>query len=419
MNNQISTLNETFIKQNNRLDALLALRGLACLIVVISHCNPQRNSIIYKNYDLSWITFSYGGLAVWIFFVLSGYLMGKAFYTQRYTSDIPGVIKFWRNRALRIFPLYYFAVLILTLFVYPDWLKIENWGYLFRVCTFTYQHSLQIEPRLNFNAVFWSLSTEVQFYLVVPFIYNFFKSRLVKSNQAFISGVFILIIIFIIRLIFWILFRNEISENISYVIKYSYTPLITNLDFFICGFLVNILFKYKPLRQRYFYHNLTIKNLHKKYLAVILLILLYLFTAHHFYHQELLNLPERNGKGVMTATSFFMMQPVTAIITSFFILTFESDIYDLHNNEKLSFGSILKNPIRILEVFGTLSYGVYIWHFSIIEKITPIFTSSIPIEAFYKRVIATIILSTVLATVTYYLVELPFARWKTFPHIEK
>ncbi|MCV3212788.1 acyltransferase family protein, partial [Plectonema radiosum NIES-515] len=287
------------------------------------------------------------------------------------------------------------------------------------VCTFTYEHSLQTQAGLNFNGVFWSLSTEVQFYLVVPFIYNFLKYRLVKPNQAFLSGILILIITFIIRLIFWILFRNEISEKITYFIKYSYTPLITNLDYFLCGFFVNIWLKYKPLEQSKFTHKFIIKNLHKKYIAVILLILLYLFTARHSYHQELWNLPERNGKGVRTATSFFILQPITALITAFFVLTFESDIYHVKNNEKLSFCSILKNPIRILEVFGNLSYGVYIWHFPLVEKITPIFTSSIPIEAFYKRVIATLILSTVLATVTYYLVELPFARQKTLPQLQK
>lgn len=52
--------------------------------------------------------------------------MGKAFYTKRYTADVPGVINFWRNRLLRICPLYYFAVLISALFVYTDILKIEN-----------------------------------------------------------------------------------------------------------------------------------------------------------------------------------------------------------------------------------------------------------------------------------------------------
>jgi peptidoglycan/LPS O-acetylase OafA/YrhL len=68
----------------NRLDPLLVLRGLACLMVTIIHCNPPRNSILFHGLDLSWLCFSNGLVAVWIFFCLSGYLMGKAFYTGRY-----------------------------------------------------------------------------------------------------------------------------------------------------------------------------------------------------------------------------------------------------------------------------------------------------------------------------------------------
>lgn len=93
--------------------------------------------------------------------------MGKAFYTDRYQVDFSGMLNFWRNRVLRIAPLYYFALLFLCLFVYPETLKVENWSYLLRLCTFTYASHLP----LAFNGAFWSLSTEVQFYLFVSFIY--------------------------------------------------------------------------------------------------------------------------------------------------------------------------------------------------------------------------------------------------------
>lgn len=107
------------------------------------------------------------------------------------------------------------------------------------------------------------------------------------------------------------------------------------------------------------------------------------------------------------------MQPLTALVTSYFIFAFEYDTYhEFGKNQKLSFDSLLKNPVRFLEVLGTLSYGLYIWHQVIVEKITPIFTSPIPVEAFYSRFIATMILSILLSSVTYYLVELPATKWK-------
>jgi peptidoglycan/LPS O-acetylase OafA/YrhL len=415
MNNFVNN----FTNKHNHLDVLLALRGFACLMVVIIHCNPPRNSIIYQGFDLSWLSFSHGMVAVWIFFCLSGYLMGKCFYAERYSADVNGVINFWRNRALRIFPLYYFAILILSIFVYPDLLKIANWGYLLRVCTFTYQPYISISG-LEFNAVIWSISTEVQFYILVPFVYNLLRHRLVSQQRVLLLGISIIFITFLCKCISWFSFRHEMTENLGYAFKYWYSPLITNLDVFLCGFLVNAFIKYqKPILSQletpsnYSFVTFFLKN-KLKLLAITLLLLLYTFAAHHFYFQELWGLPNRPS-GIRTSTTIFILQPLTAIVTSFFIFAFEAD--DYHNftrNEKLSFSTVLKNPIRLLEVFGNLSFGIYIWHSPILSRINSIFTSDIAIEAFFSRFAATITLSILLATVTYYLVEIPATKLKNY-----
>jgi hypothetical protein len=185
------------------------------------------------------------------------------------------------------------------------------------------------------------------------------------------------------------------------------------------GFLVNAWLEYKNKNP----HKLVIAAPEKafrfprfspKNIAVSLVLLLYLFTAYHYYFQELRELP-RVIAGVRTSTTFFILQPITALVTSFFIFAFESsDSQDFHKNEKLSFTTILRNPIRLLEIFGNLSYGVYIWHMPIMVKIIPIFTSTIPIEAFYQKLTATLLLSTLLSVVTYYLVELPATQWKIY-----
>jgi Acyltransferase family len=172
--------------------------------------------------------------------------------------------------------------------------------------------------------------------------------------------------------------------------------------------------------QPKFVKRLKIPTLPKKQIAVIFIVILYFFTAHHIYNQELWSLKERATSGLRTTTTIFILPVVTALIASFFIWAFEKDsYYSFTKNEKLSFSSILRNPIRVLEVFGNLSYGIYIWHQPIIEKMKPIFTSNIPIEAFYARFTATFFLSILLATTTYYLVEIPSAKWKIYREIEK
>ena len=310
---------EPFDNKLNRLDALLALRGFACLMVIVCHCAITRGSITYKGYDLTWILVSSGEVAVWIFFALSGYLMGKAFYSERYSLNSAGVINFFRNRVLRIFPLYYYSTLILALFFNPEILKLEHWGIILRTLTFTYNYSI---PGGGVNLVLWSLSIEIQFYLCVPFIYAYFKSHLINRRQIILAFICITLVAFLLRFAVWIAFYDQIHEQELYLVKYWYAQLLMNFDIFLYGFLVNAWFnveKLTPPNQRVFKPIKLLKSLkyNHKLFAIILVFCLYLFTAHHYYFQELRGLP-RPISGVRTSTTFFILQPLTAIVTSYF-----------------------------------------------------------------------------------------------------
>jgi peptidoglycan/LPS O-acetylase OafA/YrhL len=392
------------------LDALLSLRAIGCLMVLVAHCQPPREFLSVLGYDLSWLFFAGGGIAVRMFFVLSGYLMGKAFYTGRYLLNYRSILEFYRNRLLRIAPLYYFAIFFLAIFVYSQSLAIENWGYLLRLLTFTYNHSLP----LLFNAPLWTLSTEVQFYLVVPFIFALLQPRLRRLHEITIAAIAVVVFVSIYRWVIWI---TPLKMNL---IAYWYTPLIANLDIFLLGFLVNPLLRCD--RVRLGWESWTLKyNFWKSWqspIAIAPIALLYLWTSFHIYYGELRNLPGHPG-GIQTAIAFFLFPTMTAIATAIFIATVElnppMEAGDRPpNSSKLSLQTCLNNPLRIIEVFGHLSYGIYVWHWPILAQITPLFTSDLPLESFTRKLIATFLLSTVVAIVTFYLVERPAARWKRY-----
>jgi len=399
----------------NKVDALLALRGLACLAVVMFHCIIPRKILIYQNYDFTWLFVSDGIIAVWIFFCLSGYLMGKAFYTQRYTIDISGVKQFILNRALRICPLYYFSILILGIFVYPSVLRMENWGDLSRICLFLTAFPIPLFANLNwFNPVLWSLSTEVQFYLLVPFIYSIFKPRLVTKRQVIITTILLIMIVFLLRCA-------------AFVTHPLHTALVLNLDVFLCGFFVNAWFDIKTKNQKIFSVSTPPQNPKKlKIIEIIILIIFYLVTAHHGYHNEMWNYPPPRP-GMLGATFFrtalgYYVWPVlTAIITSFFIYAFECE--EMHNNDgiknqKLSVKACRDNPGRLLEIMGVLSYGVYLWHLPIMDKVMQILSIKNPLDIsfqlYWQKLLITLLFSIILSTVTYYLVELPATQYKKY-----
>ncbi|MFB2834359.1 acyltransferase family protein [Floridanema evergladense] len=382
------------IKPRLVIDPLLSLRGFACLMVVVAHSIPPKFTIYYHNYDLTWLIFSPGGVAVRIFFCLSGYLIGKAFYNQRYTTQLSGLINFWRNRALRILPAFYFSVIILGLIFYPQIWQSENRQYLWRILTFTYDYSLP----LDFHGALWYISTEVQFYLVIPFIYIFLRDRITKPKQIITLFFSLIFLSFCLRLLIWAFITTQTSisqQQINSFVSYIYTPLITNLDSLLCGFLVNaIIIKQKanqPINQS------TKRFISKPFLALLVILFLYIFTAYHRYYNQFHLL--------------FIAPTITAILTSIFLYLIESDAYPKSYNFPQK--DVWELPFIILGYLGNFSYGIYIWHYPIVTKLTPIlFTSNNPLQAFFLRFIETIILSTLLAIATYYLIELPAIKLK-------
>ncbi|MGB6169342.1 MAG: acyltransferase [Geitlerinemataceae cyanobacterium] len=401
----------------NRVDILLTLRGLACLMVVVAHCNFPRASLVYHTFDLSWLLFSAGGVAVRIFFCLSGYFMGKAFCSRRYAIDRSGILNFWRNRALRVFPLYYFSVIVTGFWIYPDLFKVANWGYLLRILTFTYNQTLPIA----FNGALWTLSTEVQFYLLVPFIFIYCHNRLCLKTQVKNLALGIIVGSFVLRWICWgiLQFKFQPPEDAIAFVQYIYVPLWMNLDVFLCGFLLNFWINYDDTQksQNPFIYPIhlsgckhqrfrTYSQINCRSIAIFLVLLLYFFTAYFkYYNQQIL--------GLFSPT-------LTLLVTCFLIYTVEKPS-ELPNadrrNRKLSLKACRDNPWRIWEVLGVLSYGIYIWHLPILSAIHPIVTSESLLAAYFYRFFATLILSTLLATVTYYIIELPTANLKKItPH---
>jgi peptidoglycan/LPS O-acetylase OafA/YrhL len=411
---RLIALNSTTVKTTtNHIDPLLILRGLACLVVVLFHCGVPRSLIVYKEYNFTWLFLGDGIVAVWVFFALSGYLMGKAFYTQRYTATVKGITQFFINRALRILPLYYFAILMQAIFVYPAVLKPGNWEELLRLCTFTYTVPVPFfdVSTYSFNGVFWTLSTEVQFYLIVPFIYTALQPILTNRFRVIITLLSVITFTTVLR------FFGLLTWP-------AHTALLMNSDVFLCGFLINALYQIQQNKEIQnngdLYPSKSFK-INLRWIAVFLMIALYLVTAYHGYHEEVWNYSPRpntlmNKSLFRTVASYYIWPVLTGLLTAFFIYTFESGgrYNNSHQNQRLSFQACLENPGRILEIVGVLSYGIYLWHMAIIQQILPIVQGTNKLEEFSNKLLATIILSILLSVVTYYLVEIPAARLKKY-----
>ena len=123
------------------------LRFLAFLGIFLFHCNSGR--------------FPAGQLGVPFFFALSGFLITRILLRNESDSPRRDLATFYARRTLRIFPLYYAALLVLL-----------ACGQLARpMLSFTYLYNFCIYTNRAFigNAGhFWTLCVEEQFYLVFP-----------------------------------------------------------------------------------------------------------------------------------------------------------------------------------------------------------------------------------------------------------
>lgn len=131
--------------------------------------------------------FSVGAYGVQLFFILSGYL---AFYS--FTNNNYSTIEYYKNRAVRILPTYWFCLILL-------YFQDVFWGIFYNKLSIQEVFTGQCSPRFlryffglqcfipsdnwdlwnNHNAL-WTMSSFIAFYIFTPFLYkilnNFYTS---------------------------------------------------------------------------------------------------------------------------------------------------------------------------------------------------------------------------------------------------
>ena len=147
--------------------ALDGLRALSVLAVVWHHARPT---------GLTAPAASRGFLGVDVFFVISGFLITALLLREERAHGAVRLGRFWVRRALRLWPLWYGILIVLSLvflFAVPNAaMAAPFWRDLPWNATYT---SNFIVPG-TFLALSWSLAVEEQFYLVWPIALAKFRS---------------------------------------------------------------------------------------------------------------------------------------------------------------------------------------------------------------------------------------------------
>lgn len=151
-----SGTHELLVPPKGQLPALDVLRSMAVLMVIASHFaifGAEQFPKFSSAFDFP--VFRFGWTGVDLFFVLSGFLIGRQLWKELATEGTVRYRRFILRRGFRIWPLYAVFVILSPIlsgtghYLAADWLFISNykWG--------------------NVGGG-WSLSTEEQFYLLAP-----------------------------------------------------------------------------------------------------------------------------------------------------------------------------------------------------------------------------------------------------------
>ncbi len=176
----------------------------------------------------------FGWMGVQLFFVLSGYLITGILLKMK--ENMPAgqyFFKFYARRFLRIFPLYYFFLLLI--FLLATWMIsirykagvmqdaiAQIWHAVFYVYDFVSAHENFIPSRLMNHL--WSLSVEEQFYIVWPLLVFFVPQHSLKKLffTAIIAGPIFRVLIFFLHGSGWMDFLIDPAALAIYPLPFSH-----------------------------------------------------------------------------------------------------------------------------------------------------------------------------------------------------
>lgn len=371
-------------------DPLLGLRFFAFMLVFMGHWFL----VVYQSYDIGailrsntpyWLLTSSPWAGVWIFFTLSGYLMAKGFINGRYLPDWHGITTFYHKRALRIFPIYFSAALIVGLMTTPEIFKLSQHTSLVNFVDTVLLDTNGVMP----IGALWSIATEFQFYIMVPFIYLLTRGFFITIPRV-VLGIITTAVVFLAYKL-----HLTIGVGLTHWHAFVYKPTLVNLDVFLFGMLTAYAVDFYRKKNVTFKHSLTI--------GVGLLAVLYIVASYCSATYMVTATPEIQG-------AFTCIAPiVTGLTTALVVFLFE-----MRNTAMDKKPSIINHSLWwIAGQGGILTYSLYVWSEPVmiaLRKTAPVMAElgKTDVIIYFLTMGCPILL--IVALFFYRMVELPFDK---------
>jgi peptidoglycan/LPS O-acetylase OafA/YrhL len=338
-----------------RITGMDSLRAIAALSVLIFHWD----GIFKVNSGL--LIAKVGHLGVDMFFVLSGFLVSLSLL---YTSNLKA---YFKKRLLRILPLAYFSLIsiylakILAGVVQFDWTSLKDF-----LIHLSFTQSLFQEHYYGNFPVMWTLSVELIFYISLPILFYFGRKNL-KSLLLLLGGLYILNFAYRYSLI------QYFSEWDTHQRIFFSEQIWGRFDQFIYGISLSLIYIFRE----------KLKILFKlRYIFSLIGVSIMGWAAWKF---DILGSNFRN----ITYLQVFL-HSIFAFGFSLFLLGI------IFVTEKAGY-----KKIPIGDYLGEISYGLYVWHFFILNSLAQFLNNPA------LGLILSILLTILIASFSWFVIEKP------------
>ena len=347
--------------------ALDGLRGVAVLLVVVSHF---RILVIWPTPWNSVNNFMAGGfLGVDLFFVLSGFLITSLLLVETKRRNVRGVLRrFYVRRVFRLMPA--ILVFLASHAILALWENTSMRSELRSARAVIFYHlnwHFIWDPKhsvIDFGHL-WSLAIEEQFYIVWPIV--LLGLVLIRLKPQVIIGVilFLIFVVYLRRVALW-------NDGVQW--RQIYTRTDSRVDSLLVGALAAFVFRYFRVPPM----------LSKMMMYVSLLVALSTFA--YFGRSQ----PSR----FLHQSGFTLMAILFAFV-----------VFGLANSESGLSKALSCRPLRFV---GKISYGLYIWHLPVFRVLARHMETGTRIS----RLGLGLFLAFMATLISWYAVELPALKLK-------
>ncbi len=343
--------------RNNSLDAL---RGLAAALVLVTHASEIYTPMARAHGQATWLhdvalAIDIGRTGVVLFFLISGFAVASSL---RQTAD--GVGRFAIRRFFRLYPLFWFSVLLAVVLFQPTQLPFSP----------AFAANLTMLPELlgftQLLGIYWTLETEVISYAV---------AALLLVSGRFDSARWLSVLCGVLVLVFALMMFGVLPS--APILQWQMLP--HNLAIILWGSLFHLVFNAQNAPSA--------MNLHRRTLTLLMAVVLLSPSGYALLQYALHGKPDNLRWGVAYPAAFAIF------LTTFFWI---------------------KKVPPWLVWLGQISYSSYLLHVFAITLLSTLVQKSSLAMAWINLplfVALALLATTLLASLTFVVVEKPAMQW--------